>query len=218
MRVPSSSRSNRILVGSCLLALTGVVACSKANTDAARSDTAGATSATGANMTTTDTTAMAGNTQAAAMGDSARAGNITPDQDFLQKMSDHHKGLVLMTHETAEFKGPLTVKGEAKKLDAEQDDDLDRMGNALKSDFNVTYTPRVLPENQAMVDSLGKLSGAAYDRQFLQNVVQHHQKSLDMIDSYMPRFTRADVKAMATRMRAMQAREIQQYKQQLARS
>ncbi len=144
---------------------------------------------------------------------------MSADQEFLQKMSDHHKGLILLSHETLEHKGPLAVKDEAKKLDSEQDDELDRMKNALKADFNVSsYTPTVMPEHQAMADSLGKLSGAAYDRQFREDIIKHHQEAVAMIDKYVPRMTHADLKTMAERMRVSQMKEIEQFKQQLAKS
>lgn len=134
-------------------------------------------------------------------------------------MSDHHKGLVLLSHETLEHKGALAVKDEAKKLDSEQDDELDRMSNALKADFNgATYTPKVMPEHQAMADSLAKLSGAAYDRQFREDVIKQHQEAIAMIDSYLPKMTHADIKTMAEGMRANQVKESDQFKQQLAKS
>ncbi len=134
-------------------------------------------------------------------------------------MSDHHKGLILLAHETVAHKGNLTVKDEAKKLDSEQDDELDRMSNALKGQFNVaSYTPKVLPEHQAMADSLAKLSGTAFDRKFREDVIKHHEEGIAMIDRYLPQLTHADVKTMAERMRASQTKEVEQFKQELAKS
>lgn len=69
-----------------------------------------------------------------------------------------------------------------------------------------------------MAESLGKLSGAAYDRQFREDVIKHHQEAISMINSYLPRLTHVDVKTMAERMRATQMGEISQIKQQLAKS
>ena len=123
-----------------------------------------------------------------------------------------------MVHKTLAHKGPLAVTDAAKKLDQEQDDEVDRMKNALRGEFNVAYTPKAMPEHQAMADSLGKLSGAAYDRQFREAVIKHHQEAIAMIDSYTPRLTHADVKTMAKRMRATQMGEINMFKQQLAKS
>lgn len=209
--LPSGLR-RAITVGSCFLFLGSLAACGRANDSATNSDTAGTVPAT---TTSTATPTTAGDSAASAQ----TAGQISADQEFLQKMSDHHEGLILLAHETLEHKGPLAVKDEAKKLDSEQDDELDRMKTALKGEFNVaSYSPTALPEHQAMADSLGKLSGASYDRQFREDVIKHHQEAVAMIDSYMPRMTHADIKTMAERMRANQTKEIEQFKQQLAKS
>ena len=67
-----------------------------------------------------------------------------------------------------------------------------------------------------MADSLGKRSGTAYDRAFYQNVIVHHQEGLKMMDEYLPKLTRPELKSMAQRMRDMQAREITQFQQKVA--
>ncbi|MGI8509278.1 MAG: DUF305 domain-containing protein [Gemmatimonadaceae bacterium] len=201
---PSPFRSYRpATIGTCLLFFGGIAACGRSNDSAvANSDTAGAVS--GAAVSTPSPTGTVASTAGpATAGDLTTSGQMSADQEFLQKMSDHHEGLILMVHKTLEHTGPLAVKDEAKKLDSEQDDELDRMKNALKGDFNVaSYTPKAMPEHQAMADSLGKLSGSAYDRQFRKDVITHHQEAVAMIDRYLPRLTHADVKTMAERMRA----------------
>lgn len=133
-------------------------------------------------------------------------------------MSDHHKGLILLVHETIEHKGPLAVKDEAKKLDSEQDDELARMNSALKGEFNTSYAPKEMPEHQAMADSLATMSGSAFDRRFREDVIKHHEEAITMIDRYLPQLTHADIKTMAERMRASQTKEIAEFKQQLAKS
>lgn len=155
--------------------------------------------------------------QAIANADST-SGAGGPDQTFLRQMADHHRGLILISHETLERKENLAVKDEARKLDSEQDDGLDRIRTALKSDFNDNYQPKVPSESQAMMDTLSKQQGAAYDRKFREDVIAHHQKGLAMIDAYLPRATRPDVKTMAQRMREQQAREIAQMKRELGQS
>ena len=216
MTLLSHNLRRPVMVGTCLLFLGTATACGRSNESAAvNSDTAMTTSGATASTAGSSVTDSA----ASAQSPGQTAGQVNADQEFLQKMSDHHEGLILMVHKTLAHKGPLAVTDEAKKLDQEQDDELDRMKNALRGEFNVaSYTPKAMPEHQAMADSLGKLSGAAYDRQFREDVIKHHQEAIAMIDSYMPRLTHADVKTMAERMRATQMREINMFKQQLAKS
>ena len=218
--------SSRVAKVSTLLLLGGIAAgCSgsngaasngsaSANADSANNaagasaTTATTTAPTAASATPSDSSSMASSTGASGQG--------SPDQQFLEKMSDHHAGLILMAHETVDHSGPLAVKDEAKKFDSEQDDELARMKNALKSEFGVpSYSPKAMPEHQAMADSLKTLSGTAYDRRFREDVIKHHQEAIAMIDQYLPQMTHADVKTMAERMRANETKEIAQLKAQL---
>ena len=41
------------------------------------------------------------------------------------------------------------------------------------------------------------------------HVIEHHQQGIAMIDRFLPRLTRPDVRAMAERMKADQQKEIQ---------
>lgn len=186
----------------------------------------------GAGASDTAAAAMASQTGGSAALDSTRASGMTgsmtaasgamsagatsADQEFLQLMSDHHEGLITIAHETLKHTGRLGVTDEARKLDSELDDQLARMHSALKGELNTpAYAPKAAPEFQAMADSLTHLSGAAYDRQFRQDVIDYHQTSIALIDRYLPRLTHADVKTMAERMRATDVQEMARTKQRL---
>lgn len=138
-----------------------------------------------------------------------------PDQDFLRMMSDHHKGMTLMAHETLERSEQLAVKTDAKKMDAEQDAELSTMAGILKKDFSDDYQPKVTAENQAMVDAMKPLTGAAYDKAFRENTIQHHRMAIKMVDEFMPQLTRADLKAMAEKMKSTQTKEIAEQERKL---
>lgn len=142
------------------------------------------------------------------------------DRDFLRMMSDHHKGMVAMAHLSVEGekKGSAAVQADARKLDTKQDEEIDRMSAMLKNSYKDSYEPKVMSDNQAMVDQLKSLSGAAYDRTFYQNVVKHHQQAIKMIDQFLPKLQRAEVKAMAERMKSDQTREIAEFQQKATKS
>ncbi|MEP6831786.1 MAG: DUF305 domain-containing protein [Gemmatimonas sp.] len=184
---------------------SAVVAC--AGKDANKMESTAATPASTA-ASASDSGAMGNMTGMPGM--SGMAHNMTGDvdHDFLRMMSDHHKGLILMAHETIESKDKLTVKGSAEKIDTDQDKELDDMMTMLEKDFKDPYAPKVLPENQAMADALAKKSGTEYDRAFLQNVITHHEAAIKMIDEYLPTAKNATIKGMAENMKAKQAKEI----------
>ncbi|MDP1857991.1 MAG: DUF305 domain-containing protein [Gemmatimonadaceae bacterium] len=150
-------------------------------------------------------------------GGMAPMGGMTgdSDRDFLRMMSDHHKGMIAMAHLTLEGskKGSATVQADAAKLDKSQDAEVDTMVTLLEKQYKDAYDPKIMPDNQAMVDRLKSQSGAAYDRAFYQNVVLHHQQALKLIDQSLPKMKDSQIKAMAERMRREQAREISDFQE-----
>lgn len=156
-------------------------------------------------------------TQDTAMGDMSGMDHTSnPDQQFLRMMSDHHLGILLMAHD-AEKKG-RAVKSAAQKIDSAQDAELNKMVAMLETDFNDKYAPKVTPENQVMAEALKQKTGAAYDTTFRQNVIQHHQQALQMVDRFLPKLTRPDLKKMAEKMKADQTREIAEFKRKLGQT
>lgn len=138
-----------------------------------------------------------------------------PDHDFLRMMSDHHKGLIAMVHPTIDLKENLAVKGDASKLDKKQDTEIEEMITILDKQYKDPYTPKVMADNQRMVDELTGKSGADYSRTFLKNVIAHHQQAINMIDGYLPQAKNAEVKNMAVKMKSDQTREIAEFQKKL---
>ena len=139
-----------------------------------------------------------------------------PDRDFLRMMSDHHKGLIAIVHETVDSKQTLWVRSIARQLDTEQDAELDTMSTILEKTFKDAYAANATPAHQAMADQLKAMSGAEYDRAFLRDVISHHDEAISMIDKYLPQARNAQVKAMAQRMKATQTKEVADFRKKLA--
>lgn len=134
------------------------------------------------------------------------------DRDFLRMMSDHHKGLIAMAHETMEAaRGTPESRADGKKLDTKQDGEIEQMVKMLEANWKDPYEPKVMPMDQAAVDALKQESGRAYASMFYRNVVAHHRRAITMIDEYLPRAVRADVKAMAEQMKRDQLGEITEF-------
>ncbi len=208
----------RTSIGIPVLALS--VACAGSN-ERARSDTAAAIAPTtlGADSIA-HAPAMSGvqNDAHGGMGDMSAMPTTTgnADHDFLRMMTDHHKGMVTMAHEAKDQKGS-SIREIATRLDAEQDKELDQMTTMLERDFKDPYAPKVMPDNQKMIDALQTKTGAAFDRAFLENTITHHQEAIKMVDGYLPKSANAKIKTMAAKMKADQAREIVEFKQRVAK-
>ena len=196
------------------VAAAAVGACAKSDRPA-DSLAAGANSPVTTASTPPATDSMAGHDMGGMQGMANMTGN--PDQDFLRMMSDHHKGLIQMAHMTKDRKEGGTVVADATKLDTKQDQELDHMVSMLEKDFKDAYAPKVMPEHQAMADSLKVKTGKEYDRTFYQDIIKHHQEAIKMIDDYLPKSKNTMLRQMAEKMKADQTKEIAEFQQKVSR-
>lgn len=152
-----------------------------------------------------DTTAMEADTGAAAIGHDMAGRVMTgdADRDFLRMMSDHHKGLILLAHESMlqGGRGTAESQADAQILDARQDREMEQMVMMLVRDYQDPHQPTATPTDVAMIDSVLATPGPAYAAAFYHAVVAHQRLAVTMIDEYLPKARRADVKAMVERMR-----------------
>jgi uncharacterized protein (DUF305 family) len=133
------------------------------------------------------------------------------DHEFLRAMSDHHEGLVLMASAAMNKASRSETQAEAHKLHQKQAQERDNMLGMIRSSYNESHTPTAMPKHRAMNDSLQQKSGAAYDRDFYRHVVMHHREGVQMIDQFLPRLTKPQVRQMAEQMRRDQMREIAEF-------
>jgi uncharacterized protein (DUF305 family) len=133
------------------------------------------------------------------------------EHEFLRKMIDHHEGLVQMATAAMTKASNSSTQGDAHNLHTKQADEQKKMIADVQAQYGETVTPMVMPQHKAMADSLAAKTGADYDRTFYRIVVQHHQEGVQMVNDMAPRFTKADVKSMAEKMRTEQQREITQF-------
>ena len=164
-----------------------------------------------------DTTALAAapDTMAGAAGHDMAGMSMTgdADRDFLRMMSDHHKGLIALAHESMVKGGRGTAQSQADalRLDAKQDRELEQMVKMLEGNYQDPYEPKVAPADQAVVQSVQANAGPEYASAFYRAVVAHHRRAVTMVDMYLPKAKRADVKAMAEQMKRDQQAEIQEF-------
>lgn len=196
--------------GLSVAALLGTTAaCSPKQDTSTMADTAAmsATTMPTAGMSATDTGMGAGNMMVMTAEDSSKA-----DQQFLRKMSDHHTGMIAMTDVALGRSDGITVKDDAQKLKTAQVAEVDTMLKMLKTKFSDSYTPTVSAMNQAMVDSLkGTADPQAFSRMFLQNIINHHQMAIAMINNFMPLLETPQLRTMAARMKRDQTAEIAKF-------
>lgn len=136
------------------------------------------------------------------------------NQEFLRMMVDHHQGMLQMT-DTALKKAGAEVRAEATKMRAAQRAEQQRMLAMLNAQYGENKMPMVTAGNESMITMLSGASGAAFDRQFREHVIMHHQEAIKLVDQFLPRLTNAELRQMAEKMKADQTREIAELRKKL---
>ena len=121
-------------------------------------------------------------------------------------MSDHHHALVAHVDSTLPRLG--AARADADTLRQQQRRGRDDMIQMLSSEYDDPITPAPVQTHLGRTATTGaRLTGAAADRMFYQQTVEHHRESVSMIDRYMPHLT-GKQKTMAETMRAAHVRQI----------
>lgn len=142
---------------------------------------------------------------------------MPPDQRFLEEMSNHHQGLVQMAHYELEERKSPGVMADARKFDANQDAELDTMVTMLEKTYKDPYTPKLMPSNRAMLDTLKAAPAGAFDSTFRRLVIEHHAEGLRMMKQWLPTLTNPMLRTMVQRMQADQMRDTTQLRRESRR-
>lgn len=139
------------------------------------------------------------------------------DQQFLRMISDHHLGMIQMAHAAMHQPGASAeVRAKAQEIDRKQHAEARQMAAMLERDFGDRYEPKVMPDNQQMVERVRQAQGAAVDRTFYETVIAHHQEGVQMVGKQLPHLTNPEIRQMAEQMTSDQQREIGELQQKIA--
>jgi uncharacterized protein (DUF305 family) len=162
---------------------------------------------------------------ASAAADGARQHN---DQDvaFAKGMIPHHRQAVAMSDLAAERAGSREVEELAAKIKAAQDPEIAAMSAWLTAwgeevpadDAHGAHAHHDMPGMMSRedMDGLAKLSGAAFDAEFLKMMIAHHEGAVTMAEEEKARGAYGPAKKMAEDIIAGQSDEISQMKKLLA--
>lgn len=141
------------------------------------------------------------------------------DQHLLRDMMDNHEGMILLAHAGMEQRHEHIMDNDpALAADVSQDAAKTEMVSLLRSAYTDPHEPRPSPRDRAVVDSIMRLTGDAYDKAFRDYMMQHDQFGIGMIDRALPQLRNQRVKALAERMRAAHLRGLKTISQTTARN
>ena len=194
-----------IRCGALLAAASVIAACSRGGNEIGAGDSAGASTAAATPAPAMDS---AGGMAGMNMG---RGAAKDADQEFLRQMSDHHEGLIQMATDAMSKGSSSTVQGDAHKLHTKQQEEQRKMIDMDRASYGETITPMVMGSSQSMLADLKSKSGTDYDRTFYSDMVKHHQEGIKMIDEFLPKVTKPELKQMAEKMKSDQQKEIAEF-------
>jgi len=182
-------------------------------------------SATGSSAPTATTSPSAGATAATTAGPSAGTSaeaHNQADVTFAQSMIPHHKEAVAMAQLAPSRANSPQVKTLATAIQGAQDPEITTMTGWLTSwsqptemaEMDMSSMPGMMSATE-MAD-LGKLSGAAFDRQFLTMMTKHHQGAVQMATTELSQGQYPAAKSLAQSIIKSQTAEIARMKTLLA--
>jgi len=89
------------------------------------------------------------------------------------------------------------------------------MLDMLKTQYGEDKVPMALTSDASMVTTLAGASGAAFDRQFREQVIMHHEEAIKMVDQFLPRLKNPELEQMAEKMKRDQTTQIAELRKEL---
>jgi len=145
------------------------------------------------------------------------------DQHFIVQMIPHHEGAIEMARVALERSKRPEIISLAQGIIESQQKEINDMTSWYRAwfDSDVPTEGMGMPVRQSLgvggmhgggmsgdVAVLEKLSGPAFDREFLQQMIPHHEMAIMMVQMLAAGTERAEMKQLADNIRTSQSREI----------
>ncbi|WP_169989083.1 DUF305 domain-containing protein [Microbispora sp. H10836] len=162
-------------------------------------------------------------TESQAPATNAAADHNDADVMFAQMMIPHHRQALEMAKLAEERAASSQVKELAKQIEAAQDPEIQTMTGWLESWGVQAPSENAMPMDHGMpgmmseedMKKLEGLKGAAFDRAFLQMMIQHHEGAVAMAKEEVAGGAYEPAKQMAESVISSQSAEISRMKQLL---
>lgn len=162
----------------------------------------------------TDTAGGASSPAATATVNGVATVHNDADVAFVNDMTPHHTGAITMAELAATRAGSRQVKDLAAKIAAAQAPEQQRMA-AMATAWGVSAPATDAHMGMSDDAALAQLKGTAFDRQFLTQMIAHHQSALPMAQAELNDGRNPQAQQLAQSIIAAQTAEIAQMQQML---
>jgi uncharacterized protein (DUF305 family) len=144
------------------------------------------------------------------------------DRVFLSNMIEHHQGAVDMAELANTNAQRQEIKDMSAAIIAAQTGEIDDMKQwqkdwgfpASSGEMMMDHSAMgMMTEMETMTDALNGLSGEAFDKKFVELMIEHHQSAINMSAPGATNAKRQEVKELSQKIVADQSKEIAQMKQ-----
>ena len=136
------------------------------------------------------------------------------DQRFLSQMIPHHQMAMDMAKDCMAKATHDELKGLCRKISSDQEKEVATMrtwlGSWYKGQHAGGHSEAMMKEGQQGMAKLKTLSGAEYEKQFMNEMSKHHRQAVKDSETCVSRASHPELKNLCTKMVAAQRKEIEQ--------
>lgn len=146
----------------------------------------------------------------------ADAASLAAEQQFMEQMTSHHEDAIQMAEMAKGKAKNKQVQSLAAGIITAQNKEVTDMSGWYKQWFGKDMPAMASMPGMMMDDGMdmGKLSSASdFDLEFVNQMIPHHQKAVQMAKDILPKAKHAELKKMANDVITSQTMEIQEMQQ-----
>ncbi|MEK8089143.1 DUF305 domain-containing protein [Thermithiobacillus plumbiphilus] len=129
---------------------------------------------------------------------------------YMENMIDHHNMAVEMAQTCLSKASHAELKSLCQNIVTSQKQEIQILKNLLAQKYQITYKAQMSAQEMSDMRALAALNGAAYEKAFMQQMIQHHWAAIEMTVRDLPHFKTPQLVTLGLDVIGAQAPEIKQ--------
>lgn len=130
--------------------------------------------------------------------------------DFMTGMIDHHAMAIEMAEICLTKAIHEELRAMCENVIAVQSAETERLQRWLRDWYGVSYEPRMTRSDERMLASLASLSGAQFEIEFMQMLIEHHERAIREAEDCLQRAYHRQLRGLCENIIEAQSAEIEQ--------
>lgn len=129
---------------------------------------------------------------------------------YMENMIDHHSMAVEMAQTCLSKATHAELKSLCQNIVTSQKQEIQTLKDLLAKNYQITYKAQMSAQEMNNMRALAALNGAAYEKEFMQQMIQHHWAAIEMTVRDLPHFKTPQLVDLGLDVIGAQAPEIKQ--------